>query len=206
MFSPLSVQRSGTGKTNVLFQHAVAYAKALAPGTTDKPICFITVSPNLKRELERRFQEVQELNQIALPPILFFSFRDFIDRLVGAKQIMTFKEQSACKFLEYVNARKSYKKLDAEQNLIENEIGGVILGSLEAALTKEPLTQSQYLSENRSNVPNESEQGRNDRSAIYLEYERYRKWKMEEDKYDLHDVVLELIRSGVKDELFRSGK
>lgn len=98
------------------------------------------------------------------------------------------------------------KKLDVEQNLIENEIGGVILGSLGAALMKEPLTLEQYLSENRSNVPNETEEGLTLRRAIYTEFDRYRKWKIEEAKYDLHDVVLELIRSGVEEELFGSGK
>eukprot|EP00977_Amphora_coffeiformis_P013898 scaffold3784_cov174-Amphora_coffeaeformis.AAC.3 len=86
----------------------------------------------------------------------------------------------------------------------KNEIGGVILGSLEAALSREPLTRIQYLSENRSNVPIDTEQGQNNRSTIYAEYELYRKWKIEKAKYDVHDVVLELIRSGLEDELFRS--
>ena len=96
--------------------------------------------------------------------------------------------------------------MEIEQSLVENEIGGVILGSLQSALQASHLSEEQYVEEHRSNVPNKTEQGCRDRKLIYEEFERYRQWKLEEARYDLQDVVLELIKNGTTDELFGSSK
>ena len=197
-------QRSGTGKTNVLFQHAIAYARELRSESHAKPICFLTVSPKLKNELERRFRDVQEMDHAVLPPISFFSFIDLIERLVDTHGIPM--RPPFCKFLEYAASRRSHKKMPLDLTLIGNEIGGVILGSLSCAKQQAPLSRAQYLSEIRSNVANKTEEGMKKRGVIYDEYEQYRRWKVANSKYDLHDTVLALISHTKGEDIFRSGK
>ena len=56
---PLLIESgSGTGKTNVLFQHAVNYAYQVQNHQEERSICFITVSPRLVRELKKRYDDV----------------------------------------------------------------------------------------------------------------------------------------------------
>jgi superfamily I DNA/RNA helicase len=80
------------------------------------------------------------------------------------------------------------------KSLVENEIGGVIEGSLSAALKKKPLDEEQYLEEKRSNIPINTEEGRDKRKLVYQDYSRYARWKIENNKYDLGDIVLELCK------------
>jgi hypothetical protein len=89
--------------------------------------------------------------------------------------------------------------------LCENEIGGVIKGSVEAAVQRFPLTRDQYLKSKRSNVPGTSEEGQRIRNQIYDEYALYTKWKDETDKYDVNDIVLALLQQPLP-KLFSSGK
>lgn len=67
-------------------------------------------------------------------------------------------------------------------------------GSLEAAIKKEPLDRKEYLENIRSNVPTSSKEGVDKRHAIYDEYSQYRGWKHSKEKFDIHDVILQLIR------------
>jgi hypothetical protein len=110
--------RSGTGKTNVLFQHAVSYARGLVGETPHafRPICFVTVSPKLRQELQRRYNEVKEISQIELPPILFLSFRDFLGELLRLNRITNMTVSSACTYLEYVHSKRSHEKLSIESS------------------------------------------------------------------------------------------
>jgi len=187
--------RSGTGKTNVLFQHAVAYARDSADKTTGRPIAFITVSPRLRSELSRRYSEVQRIEQANLPPIQFFSLEEILDGLLAiAKLDDKMKTKDKCSYLEYLHSRTSYTNLRVEPSEIENEVGGVIMGSLEAAIKKEPLDRKEYLENIRSNVPTSNKEGVDKRHAIYDEYDQYRGWKIRSGKFDVNDVILQLIR------------
>lgn len=80
--------------------------------------------------------------------------------------------------------------------LVENEIGGVIIGSLNAAQRKRPLTETEYLEEIRSNIPNKNDEGLAKRKKVYGEFVQYGQWKKENNKYDVGDIVLELIKLG----------
>jgi hypothetical protein len=201
--------RSGTGKTNVLFQHAVRYARGLVDENSAfqnmAPICFITVSPRLREELQRRFEEVEAMHHIDLPPIQFFSFQALLSRLLQMNRFTDMWTDRACSFLQYLNERRSYAKLTVEQSLVENEIGGVIVGSLRSALERTPLTKEMYLEERRSNVPNDTDEGRETRNRIYDEFKSYEDWKNQNNRYDIGDIVLRLIREGGSEEVFQSG-
>jgi hypothetical protein len=61
-----------------------------------KPICFITVSPRLRQELQRRYKEIEDIEKVALPPILFYSLHDLLDSLLQDVDV-----SSACNFLQY---------------------------------------------------------------------------------------------------------
>ena len=74
--------RSGTGKTIVLFQYAIAYARKISSRDT-KPIIFITVSQTLRNELEERYRQVEEMEEVSLPTIQFLSLRKFLDGLLS---------------------------------------------------------------------------------------------------------------------------
>ena len=77
---PLMLEsRSGAGKTNVLFQHAVAYARQslndfehIHNATQVKPTCFVIVSPRLKKDLSRRYYAIEKLEKVSLPLVNFF--------------------------------------------------------------------------------------------------------------------------------------
>jgi len=78
---------------------------------------------------------------------------------------------------------------------MENEIGGVILGSLAAARQKHPLSLAQYMDEKRSNIDGSSKEGQGQRLAVYEEYLRYRSWKIENNLFDINDIVLKILQA-----------
>ena len=82
--------------------------------------------------------------------------------------------------------------------LVENEIGGVINGSLNAAKKKRPLNEAEYLEEIRSNIPNKNDEGIAKRKVVYGEFVQYGQWKKENARFDLGDIVLELLALGGK--------
>lgn len=158
------------------------------------PICFVTVSSNLERELKKKYDDANAVAKRKLWPVVFFSFRELLDYLLDKAHIRELKTSETYSFLEYVYRDRTSKKGTMEDIiLIENEIGGVIMGSLTAALSGAPLTRAQYLDEKRSNVPNDTEEGQNIRMRIYDEYEHYMAAKMGTGKYDINDTVLRLI-------------
>lgn len=195
--------RSGMGKTECLLQHSLSFLPRVSP----PPICFVTVSPNLARELQRRYNEVLEIEEETVPLVSFYSFlgsraetgkegvESLVDFLLRYYRVSEMSVSSSCTFLEYVRSRTSHEKLEVEEAILENEIGGVILGSLAAAEKKAALTREDYMEEIRSNIKNDTEEGRNQRKLVYDEYEKYHKWKRDNDAaYDTNDIVLRLVR------------
>ena len=61
-------------------------------------------------------------------------------------------------------------------------------------MLRRPLQKAEYMDEKRSNIPNDTEWGRGQREKVYDEFLKYQKWKRESRRYDLGDVVLELIQ------------
>jgi len=187
--------------------HALSYARR-TPALKD--LCFVTVSRKLSQELKKRFEEAERIAQVKLCKVSFFVFRDLLEKLLQMHRIDNVKMTSLYSFKEYVHNKKSHKKLLVEASLIENEIGGVILGSLTAALRRSPLSRELYLEEKRSNVPNNTEAGLRTRNLIYDEFERYKAVKAESRKDDVNDVVLQLIEltyscDSTLAEVFQSG-
>ena len=208
--------RSGTGKTNVLFQHAVAYARQRAGDETQESenddgvelaesILFVTVSTRLQKDLKDRYEAFTRMAKDTLPKqITFFSLRDFLQFLLDQYGILDKEVESVRTYMHYVYARASHKKLVLESSLIENEIGGVIKGSLNAAIKQRALSEEEYLSEKRSNIVTKTEDGRKKRQLVYKEYILYERWKKENKFYDIADIVLQLTRLQIQDELFLS--
>ena len=201
--------RSGTGKTNVLFQHAVCYARNATGGAAGgiKPICFVTVSPRLQQELHQRYHEISEIENVVLPSIKFFSLRELLDGLLKMKGLKMAMSET-CSFLEFVSEYelKTHNKPSVDLSLAENEIGGVIMGLLDCVSKKLLLTRHQYVNiiDKRSNVPKSDITGKNKRSEIYDIFEQYHKWKAKNYWYDINDIVLKLICKGT-DEIFQAG-
>ena len=108
--------RSGTGKTNVLFQHAMSHARGLVGDSPKavKAICFVTVSSNLREELQKRHNGAKEMVEVELPPIVFLSFKELLQKLLDVNKILDKKVASACAYIHYVNSRTSHQKLPIE--------------------------------------------------------------------------------------------
>lgn len=104
--------RSGMGKTEILFKHSLFYEPEKRKGSRT---CFVTVSAHLSRALQRRYDEVQEIQQVTLPPVSFFSFfgsqvrtergaervRSFVDLLLrkcGVVDAMSVVTGTSCYF------------------------------------------------------------------------------------------------------------
>lgn len=205
---PLLIEsRSGTGKTNVLFHHAVSHARVFATDSSFiQPILFVTVSPRLKKELTQRFDEIKNVEDAHLPQIMFLSLNELLAGLLHLTNTNDISLWGGSAFLDYVNARKSHKCLAVEPSLVENEIGGVIVGSLLAAQAGRALTRAEYLCDKRSNVDQKTERGCQLRERIYDEYERFAKWKKEQGGLlDTNDVVLQLLKADMG-QIFQSGK
>lgn len=170
-----------------------------------RPALFVTVSPRLRNELEQKYGELTPIHGAGLPRTEFFSFRDFVVRLLSYYGIDDFENAQICRLSGYFISKTTYEKIPIEPHLLENEIGGVIMGSVAAAQQQKALTRDQYLIDNRSNIPNKTEEGRKKRHLVYDEYGKYSDWKKSANKYDIHDVVLRLLE-GEKQQLFASGK
>jgi hypothetical protein len=139
---PLIVEsRSGTGKTLVLLQHAAYHADF----SDERSACFVTVSPRLCRQLYLKYDEMNKTENLSLPPTVFFSFRELLTRLLEMRGIKDFEELDSCRFLGYVNARRSHEQIPIDPVLAENEVGGVITGSLDAAEQRSPLSRTNTL-------------------------------------------------------------
>jgi len=112
---PLLIEsRSGTGKTNVLFQHMLT--------NPHKTSCFITVSSRLRAELERRHLEIQNAARKRLPLCRFFTLKEILEKLS--------KRRVNCSFEHYAFSCKSHVGFKIDITLLHNEIGGVILGKI----------------------------------------------------------------------------
>ena len=192
--APLLLEsRSGTGKTNVLFQHAISTSQELAEESVAMPVAFITVSKLLRSQLEQMYQQIKDINNEALQSCVFMSLSDLLDGL--AKRMgLKWNSAGSTSFKEYILARKSYSSLTVDSSLIENEIGGVIQGSLRSALLTRSLTRKEYQNDPRSNVRSKDEQGSSIRHIIYDNFELYDKWKRENDFFDVNDMVLDILK------------
>lgn len=188
-------------RRQVLLQHAAFYSRVTDP----RPALFITVSPRLRNELEQKYEELTPIHGAGLPKTKFFSFRDFIVELLSHYNIPDFEERDKCTFQGYIVSRRSHEKLVIEPHLLENEIGGVIMGSVVAAQQGEALSREQYGIDKRSNIANKTEEGRRQRDDVFDEYKRYSDWKNTGRKYDIHDAVLRLLTED-RQQLFASGK
>jgi hypothetical protein len=153
-----------------------------------------------------RYNEVERIERIRLPPISFLSLHNFLEHLLLTFNINVFDDSNLlCTFSEYVGSRTSHKKMKCEPSLVENEIGGYILGSLAAARNRRPLTRQEYLNEIRSNIPRDSDDGLRKRGLFYNEFAKYQTYKEESGKHDLDDIVLRLIGEDMESEIFQSG-
>jgi hypothetical protein len=139
-----------------------------------------------------------------LPPTCFFSLTDLLAGLLARSDTSGINVDQMCTFVTYCNARTSHARLPVENSLIENEIGGVIMGSLTAAVKRGGLCREEYLAEKRSNVSNATDEGLQTRSQIFDIYEQYKGWKEVNGKHDINDVVLVLLNKNLG-ELFQSG-
>ena len=111
-----------------------------------KRICFVTVSSRLSSKLQKQFNEVNKIVDERLPPCQFFSLNELLCQILHVKQVeWDFKDIHT--FRDYMRSRTSHLDVVIEETLIENEIGGVIMGSLLAAIKKRPLTRDEYLQE-----------------------------------------------------------
>ena len=116
--------------------------------------------------------------------------------------------ENLCNFREYCKeiASTSHLRMMVEERLVENEIGGVITGSLAAALKKRPLDRFEYLAEIRSNISNKTDMGKTKRNAVYDVFEHYQLWKIKRHSFDINDVVLLLLKEPNLTQLFDSGE
>lgn len=200
---PLVIEsRSGTGKTLVLIQHA-AYHFDEECG--NDPACFVTVSPGLREELQTRFKEMNESENLLLPETHFYTFEQLLASLLRLSRIHEFDGHRRCTFLGFKRSQRSFEREKLEPQLVENEIGGVIIGSLVAACQRHPLTREQYKTDVRSNVGRHNERQLQMRDSIYDEYESYTAWKRATKKYDIGDIVMRLLKEDWK-EYFSSRK
>ena len=185
----------------MLLQHAALKTRV----DQTRPACFITVSQRLKEELKQKYQELKPILFTGLPPTEFFAFREFLVSLIEYLRVNDFDAMSMCTFDGYCWSRKSHERRLVEDQLVENEIGGVIMGSLAAAKQKAPLSRQEYLVDKRSNISVASIEGKNQREIVYAEYEKYVAWKNESNQYDLSDIVLRLLKEDLS-QLFSSGE
>jgi len=103
----------------------------------------------------------------------------------------------SCSFIEYINdvRKKSHVGLGVDAKEAENEICGVILGSLDSAKSGKALTREEYIQSVRSYIQKDTVTGGRKRHDIYSVYEGYKNWKQEHNRFDLNDIVLKLINA-----------
>jgi hypothetical protein len=202
---PLLIEsRSGTGKTLILVQHAAYFSTQDDEDESQPPACFVTVSPRLCTQLERKYRELSRLENLRLPNVMFYSFDDLLERLLQCRNIRQFWSLRRCSYLAFERSRASHEKLPVDSRVAESEIGGVITGSLKSANEKRPLSREEYYAELRSNVSRDDVELR---KVIYDCFEMYQRWKTSTDKYDTSDVVLKLLQENWEDwkQLFEAG-
>lgn len=123
---PLIIEsRSGTGKTLILLQHAAYHSGHKDP----RPACFVTVPSRLKNDLVQRYEEINRLEDHKLPPTQFFTFQELLRDLCDFGDVDDFKEKNRCNYLGFERCKKAYSSCRIEPQLIESEIGGVIVVS-----------------------------------------------------------------------------
>jgi hypothetical protein len=190
--SPLLLEsKAGTGKSLVLFQHAVNLSRALMQMKKKKlPILFITVSKRLSTQLEHMYKDVKNINNAAVSSCTFMSLSDLINELSKQRGIGK-SVNDVSSFRDYEAKKKSYASLPVDRVTLENEIGGVILGSLESSILRRPLTWQEYERTHRSNLGKDS----TTRRLIYDQYMLYEEWKRENNHFDINDLVLEIIQN-----------
>mmetsp|Transcript_20346 Transcript_20346/g.58415 ORF Transcript_20346/g.58415 Transcript_20346/m.58415 type:complete len:2357 (+) Transcript_20346:2738-9808(+) len=183
--------RSGTGKTNVLFSHIIKASRDLVCSHEPAmPLCFITVSKLLRTQLEQLYKEVKGIDDIALQSCVFLSLTELLDGLAERVGLLKFSASEATSLNEYIISRRSHAKIPVDETLLENEIGGVIMGSLDSAQKGRPLTWEEYKENIRSNISlYEVEVRRN----VYDEYCSYQGWKSQNGLTDLNDIVLAIL-------------
>ena len=142
-----------------------------------------------------------------VPNFLFFSQKDLLRALLSASSIRNINIDDLCNFRVYCKERalSSHTRTPIEEKLCENEIGGVILGSLASGIKKCPLNREEYLEEKRSNITNKTKDGKSKRNTVYNEFENYKKWKVQRNLYDMNDVVLMLLNDLSLLQCFDSG-
>ena len=185
--------RSGTGKTNVLFQHAISLSQELVEDMEAMPLAFITVSKLLRSQLEKMYGEIKNINNAALKSCVFLSLSDLLNGLAKRMDIKM-DISNITSFKEYILERKSHSSLTVDLALVENEIGGVILGSLKSAELCRPLKWEEYQDDPRSNVTNKNGKSSTTRRIIYDQYQLYNQWKREWNRFDINDMVIEILK------------
>ena len=169
------------------------------------PVCFVTVSSRLSKELKTRFEEVSIVEGTSLPQVVFYSFRNIVQDLLLTIGDKVRNVLMMCTFHDYIGSRKAHSSLAVDITLMENEIGGVILGSLLAALQKAPLTLEQYMAEKRSNIGNSKQDDLERRRDVYKEFIQYQRWKAETKSFDISDIILDILDKNLC-VYFESGK
>ena len=139
-----------------------------------------------------------------VPEFLFFSRTTLFQGLLAALNIHHLDVNNVCSFRQFCNERslKSHTHSAVEESLVENEIGGVILGSLSAGIKQRPLNREEYLEEKRSNIPNKLERDRKTRHEVFTEFEKYQNWKLSHKSHDIDDTVLMILQSSSLAQIF----
>jgi len=132
---------------------------------------------------------------------MFLSLKELLSGLLDVANMKDVSLWEGSAFLDYVNTRKSHSRLAVEPSLVENEIGGVIVGSLRAAQAGRALTRAEYLSDKRSNVDNKTDQGCQLRERVYDEYELFAKWKRGQGKA-ARSLVAKILTNDLVSQLF----
>eukprot|EP00978_Attheya_sp_CCMP212_P018746 scaffold51799_cov56-Attheya_sp.AAC.2 len=192
---PLLVEsRSGTGKTNVLFQHAISLSRELAEDTGAMPLAFVTVSKLLRSQLQTMFSDIRNIDNASLHSCVFMTLSELLDGL--AKEMgVEMQVENTASFKQYNGEKKSHSSLNVDLTFLENEIGGVILGSQRSAELCRALTWEEYREDTRSNVATKNVEGSTStRRRIYDQYMIYDQWKRDCDRFDIHDMVLEILK------------
>lgn len=189
--------RSGTGKTNVLFQHSLLLSQELVAVSDTMPLAFLTVSKLLTKQLQKLHHDIKGINKAVLQSCVFMSLSDLLDGLAERMGMQMGTTNMIC-FKDYVLERRSYVPLNIDPTLVENEIGGVIMGSLKAAELRRPLKWEEYEMHSRSNVSRKDLEGSSSRRLIYQQYRLYNDWKSQNGRFDINDLVLEILKNLVK--------
>ena len=191
---PLLIEsRSGTGKTNVLFQHGVTLSRKLVHKVGSMPLCVVTLSKLLRSQLQQMYREIEGLDNTALNSCMYMSLYELLDGL-ACRMKMKWQSSDATTFNEYTLGRKAHSSLSIDPSLIENEIGGVIMGSLRSAELRRPLNWEEYRADCKSNISNKDCAGSATRRGVYDHFILYQKWKKESKRFDINDMVLGILK------------